>query len=1565
MKTKFAALSIFVLLSITVLVTNTPSATANTLDDCPTELFISEYIEGSSNNKAVEIFNGTGVPVNLTGYRLTLYSNGSTAPGNDFDFSGTLNAGDVFVVANPNADPAILAVADATDDVTYYDGNDALVLTYNGVVVDSMGQVGDDSSWGAEVTLVRKPSIIAGDVISDDPFNPTLEWDSYAQDTFDYLGDHTIDPCDLSELLVSKAGPGSVGLGQLFSYTLTVANQTTDTLTSLTVSDTLPLSLTYSSSTPPGAWYPLTHTLVWTASSLAGGDSLSYTIAVTAPNTTTVVTNSQYVAWATEWPTPTGGPPVATAVVEPGGLTSIYDIQYTTDPSGDSPLLGQVVTTTGVVYAVYGDGFAVAEASGPWHGLYVYYPSGAMPQIGDEVQVTGEVQEYYGMTELGNYATYLVLSSGHTPYPQSDVQTVEIATGAGTAESYEGVLVATHNVTVTNPDLGYGEWEITDSSGVGARVDDWASYSYTPAQDDALYLVRGMLNYSFGDFKIEPRDDDDIVQAPPAGLLLSKTAPYAVAAEAEMTYTLEVQNWTGITLTNVIVTDAVPANATFARALDGGVLAGDKVSWTVPSLPHQDSLNRRFVVTATDQVGTVISNSQYAVRATEWPTPTLGDPVLTTIGNYTPIYLIQGTGFRSPFEGQTVKTVGAIGGFFEGNYPDGGGFDGFFIQDPVGDGLTSTSDGLFVQYDLTSLELGDLVTVTGQVQEFSEWDEANCAGSACQTQILADDVQVGSTGNPPLTVLDPPGDPAQAALYWEALEGMLVSLPSTATVVGPTSYGTVMAVRGDLGIERVMRTGPYEGMPVGVRHYEFRGDIGGADAPDLIVGSTITNADGPLAFSYGNYLVTTQAGDPWQVVYEQPPASPVPQWPSAGNDEFSLVSFNTYNFDGEEGASKLQKITSTLQALGYPTVLGLQEIATLSTCVDINGRTVTGVMDELITSLQSQGYTYEYAASHPDVGCHGVALLWRTDRVSDVTWSTQYQGCSTYGSSSAETYDDYCPVEDEYPLFSRRPVVLTGTVDLAGDDMQVVVIANHFKSKLGGTSADLRRLGQGQLINDLVSDLVAAGSTHVAVLGDLNDFEDAPPLEAIYAGGTVTNTWYTHPLEERYSYIYNGVSQILDHILTTPSLYTHLIEMDALHLNADYPYGYSEDGNVVWRTSDHEPVAATFTHVPQPALAITKTVEPTLDVPLGGVVTYTIVLSNNGDGPAHDTVMTDRLPLGVSFGDWLDQGSALLPDPPGDTIIWGPHTVPAGDSLTLRFTATVTTSATYYGQPITNTAYYSHTSGSGSDSAAFVVASEPVTGPNLNLSKTAHPDTDVAYHGEVTYTVTLNNSGTGAALGVTLTDSLPAEVTFARWLAQPAGADVVSDVVTWSGTVSGSSAIVFTFIVTHVGDYGDTVTNTAEYGYGQESSTASASFSVQGAGPTPQLSVDKQVSPAANVPLSSTVVYTISLSNSGDAAALGVVLTDVLPAEVSFGGWLVQNGADETDGTITWSGGISPTMDATLVFSATVVSGDPGADVSNVAQYASDNAGSGSDEAVFGIESEVSYTIYLPIVLKN
>lgn len=164
------------------------------------ELFFSEYIEGSSNNKALEIYNGTGAAIDLAagGYNVQMYFNGSASAGLTINLTGVVADGDVYVVAHSSADQVILAQADQTNGSGWFNGDDAVVLRKGTILIDVIGQVGSDpgSEWGtgltstADNTLRRKDTVCAGDPDGSNAFDPAVEWDGFATNTFGGLGAH-------------------------------------------------------------------------------------------------------------------------------------------------------------------------------------------------------------------------------------------------------------------------------------------------------------------------------------------------------------------------------------------------------------------------------------------------------------------------------------------------------------------------------------------------------------------------------------------------------------------------------------------------------------------------------------------------------------------------------------------------------------------------------------------------------------------------------------------------------------------------------------------------------------------------------------------------------------------------------------------------------------------------------------------------------------------------------------------------------------------------------------------------------------------------------------------------------------------------------------------------------------------------------------------------------------------------------------------------------------------------------------------------------------------------------
>jgi hypothetical protein len=156
------------------------------------DLFISEYIEGSSNNKAIEIFNGTGQTVDLSNYSLVLHTNGSATNTQTLQLSGTLAHGEVYVIIHNQANEAIKAVADLTEDkakVINHNGNDPIALYKGDTLIDIVGTVGSSADFAKDVTLVRNANVTKGSTTYD-----ANEWTTYPIDTTTHLGSHTFEP---------------------------------------------------------------------------------------------------------------------------------------------------------------------------------------------------------------------------------------------------------------------------------------------------------------------------------------------------------------------------------------------------------------------------------------------------------------------------------------------------------------------------------------------------------------------------------------------------------------------------------------------------------------------------------------------------------------------------------------------------------------------------------------------------------------------------------------------------------------------------------------------------------------------------------------------------------------------------------------------------------------------------------------------------------------------------------------------------------------------------------------------------------------------------------------------------------------------------------------------------------------------------------------------------------------------------------------------------------------------------------------------------------------------------
>jgi hypothetical protein len=160
-----------------------------------TELYISEYIEGSSSNKAIEIYNPTDAAIDLSNYKVALYSNGAEAYGNNVVLSGTLEPGEVFVIYNSSAVSDIKDVGDLSSDITFFNGDDAVALIKldgtNETIIDLIGVIGVDpgSSWPVGTGSTGEHTLVRIVSAPNATFTES-EWAVYDADTFTYIGSH-------------------------------------------------------------------------------------------------------------------------------------------------------------------------------------------------------------------------------------------------------------------------------------------------------------------------------------------------------------------------------------------------------------------------------------------------------------------------------------------------------------------------------------------------------------------------------------------------------------------------------------------------------------------------------------------------------------------------------------------------------------------------------------------------------------------------------------------------------------------------------------------------------------------------------------------------------------------------------------------------------------------------------------------------------------------------------------------------------------------------------------------------------------------------------------------------------------------------------------------------------------------------------------------------------------------------------------------------------------------------------------------------------------------------------
>jgi predicted extracellular nuclease len=429
------------LIALAMLTTTFVAAPATPLGAATPDLLISEYIEGSSFNKSIEIYNGTGSSVDLSAYRLELYSNGSPTVSQSVTLSGSLDDGDVFVVSHGSANAAILAVTDlVSSTVVNFNGDDAVVLQGASGVVDSFGQVGFDpgTQWtggGMDDTLVRQATVCQGDTNTTDAFDASVEWDVHGVDDFSFLGVHTAN-CD---------GDGNAPVVAVCDVPL-VTDEGVPATASLSASDTdgTVVDISAAVNPVPAAGTIAVQNLV---PAVAEGGTATADLAVDAAvpvgtySVTVTATNND-----TEPQTDT-----CTQSVTVEGEVAISLISAVQGAGETSPVAGDVVAIEGVVVGDYEGpsptlrGFYVQEEdqdqdgdSNTSEGIFVFHGSVDSVDLGDQVRVEGTVAEFQGQTQIGFPDSLEVISSDNTV--TATEASLPLA-NADDLERYEGMLV--------------------------------------------------------------------------------------------------------------------------------------------------------------------------------------------------------------------------------------------------------------------------------------------------------------------------------------------------------------------------------------------------------------------------------------------------------------------------------------------------------------------------------------------------------------------------------------------------------------------------------------------------------------------------------------------------------------------------------------------------------------------------------------------------------------------------------------------------------------------------------------------------------------------------------------------------------------------------------------------------------------------------------------------------------------------------------------------------------------------------------------------------------------------
>jgi len=450
---------------------------------------------------------------------------------------------------------------------------------------------------------------------------------------------------------------------------------------------------------------------------------------------------------------------------------------------------------------------------------------------------------------------------------------------------------------------------------------------------------------------------------------------------------------------------------------------------------------------------------------------------------------------------------------------------------------------------------------------------------------------VGPGGRiPPGTVIenDAPGDveaggvfdPASDGIdFWESMEGMRVELDNAA-VVGPrNTFGEVPVVPAGSGL-RTPRGGIL--MQAGDANPErVTLDDVLAPTPVVNVGDTLTGATvGVLSYSFGLFLLEVTATP---AVTSGGLTAEVTAAPTA--TQLAVATFNVENLAPADPQTKYDRLAGIVVTnLQSPDLIAVEEVQDNSGATDNGVVAADQTLTKLVTAIATAGGpAYQWRQINPvndaDGGAPGgnirQVFLFRTDRGLAFVdkaggTSTNATAVTTVAGAPALTFSPgrIDPGNTAWSA-SRKP--LAGQFTWNGQT--VFVIANHFNSKGGdqplfgrfqppSAPSETQRHQQATVVRAFVDQIRAVNAAaDVIVLGDLNDFEYSQTATILTAGGALLDLPTTLPLAERYSYVFEGNSQILDQILLGGALSTTAFQYDIVHVNSEFAN----------QASDHEP----------------------------------------------------------------------------------------------------------------------------------------------------------------------------------------------------------------------------------------------------------------------------------------------------------------------------------------------------------------------------------------------------------